>query len=90
MAVLVWQADDPRVSVAGATPFLLAFTMDVEPQPTTDNAVTLTGFDSLEQARAHCIEWTGGANEVSWESLGEAAQIGVYASIREPGFAEPG
>jgi hypothetical protein len=87
MAVLVWQADDPRVTVANASPRLLAFTMDVEPEPGAENSVDLAGFDSLEAARAHCVEWVGASDEVTWESLGETAQIGVYASIREPGFA---
>jgi hypothetical protein len=90
MAMLVWQADSPRVAVGEATPPLIALTMDVEPEPGEDNAVALTGFDSLEDARAHCVEWTGATTEVSWDSLGETAQIGLYASIREPSFADPG
>jgi hypothetical protein len=89
MAVLVWQADDPQVTVDGTMPALLAFTMDVEPEPGADNRVALAGFDSLEAARAHCVGWTGDTTEVSWEALGETAQIGIYASIREPGFADP-
>lgn len=90
MAVLVWQADDPRVKVEGKAPSLLAFTMDVEPEPGQENVVALAGFDSLESARGHCVGWTGGTAEVSWDSLGETAQIGLYAAIRDPGFAERG
>ena len=89
-AVLIWQGDDPRVAVGGATPPLLAFTMDVEVEADEDNAVALAGFESLEAARAHCVDWVGSADEAAWETLGEAAQIGVYASIREPGFAAHG
>jgi hypothetical protein len=90
MAMLLWQADSPRVTVDGGTPPLIALTMDVEPEPGQDNVVALAGFDSLEPARTHCLEWTGSTGEVSWESLGETAQIGFYASIREPGFADRG
>jgi hypothetical protein len=90
MAMLVWQADNPRVAVDGSNPALIALTVDVEPEPGEDNAVALTGFDSLEQARAHCVAWTGDTAEVSWDSLGETAQIGLYAAIREPSFADRG
>lgn len=86
-AVLVWQGDDPRVALDGTAPPLLAFTMDVEEEADEENAVALAGFDSLEAARAHCVEWVGSAAEAHWGVLGEAAQIGVYASIREPTFA---
>jgi hypothetical protein len=86
-AVLVWQGDDPRVALGGSAPPLLAFTMSVEAEADEFNAVSLTGFDSLEAARAHCVDWVGEAREAEWSSLGEAAQIGLYASIREPGFA---
>jgi hypothetical protein len=86
-AVLVWQGDDPQVTLGGAAPPLLAFTMDVEVEADEDNAVALAGFESLEAARAHCVDWVGSADEADWETLGEAAQIGIYASIREPGFA---
>jgi|GEM_PF-5346317 len=85
-AVLLWQGDDPRVWIDDSSPPFLAFTLDVEAEADADNAVSLVGFDSLEAARARCVEWAGTA-EGSWESLGEAAQIGVYASIREPSFA---
>lgn len=85
-AVLVWQGDDPRVAVGGTTPALLVVTVDAEEEAGADNAIAIAGFDSLEAARAHCIDWAGGA-EASWELLGEAAQVGVYAAIREPGFA---
>ncbi len=90
MAVLVWQADDPRVDVDGALPRLLALTMDLEPEPGRENVVALAGFESLEAGRDHCLDWTGGATEVSWDSLGETAQIGLYAAIRDPSFAERG
>jgi hypothetical protein len=90
LAVLVWQADDPRVTVAGEQPRLLVFTMDVEPEAGADNVVALAGFDSFEAARGRCIEWAGDPEEVGWDALGETGQIGVYASIREPGFAELG
>lgn len=87
-AVLLWQGDDPRVAVQdGTAPPLLAFTMDLDPEPGEDNAVALAGFDSLEAARRHCVEWTGEATEVGIAQLGETAQIGLYASIREPSFA---
>lgn len=89
-AVLVWQGDDPRVAIGDATPALLAITVDAEQEAGTDNSIAIAGFDSLEPARAHCIEWTGTATEAAWETLGEAAQVGVYAAIREPGFAAPG
>ncbi len=88
-AVLVWQGDDPRVSVGDATPALLAITVDAEHEAGADNAIAIAGFDLLEPARAHCIGWAGTPTEASWASLGEAAQVGVYAAIREPGFAEP-
>jgi hypothetical protein len=86
-AVLIWQGDDPRVSIRGKTPPLLVFTMDVEIEADEDNTVALAGFESLEAARDHCVAWVGGAHEADWSTLGEAAQIGVYASIREPSFA---
>jgi len=89
-AVLVWQGDDPRVPIAGGAPSLLAFTMDVEVEADEDNTVELTGFGSLEAARQHCVDWVGDATEGDRDSLGEAAQIGVYASIREPSFARGG
>jgi hypothetical protein len=85
-AVLVWQGDDPRVTVGAATPALLAVTVDAEEEAGADNVIAIAGFDSLEVARAHCVEWAGG-NEADWDLLGEAAQVGVYAAIREPGFA---
>lgn len=87
VAVLVWQGDDPRVSLDDTAPPLLAFTMDVEVEADEDNAVALAGFHSLEAARRHCVDWVGSAAETGWEALGEAAQIAVYASIREPAFA---
>ncbi len=89
-AVLLWQGDDRRVSLAGgSTPSLLAFTMDLERglEPESDNAVDITGFESLEAARRHCVEWTGETTEIAFTALGETAQIGLYASIREPSFA---
>jgi hypothetical protein len=86
-AVLVWQADDPRVAIDGAAPALLAITVDAEEEAGADNVIAIAGFDSLERARAHCVEWAGADVEASWDSLGEAAQVGVYAAIREPGFA---
>jgi hypothetical protein len=86
-AVILWQGDDPRVAVAGATPPLLVFTMDVEVEADADNTVALAGFESLELARRHCVDWAGDVTESDRDSLGEAAQIGVYASIREPSFA---
>jgi hypothetical protein len=86
-AVLVWQGDDPRVAVGGATSALLAITVDAEDEAGADNVIAIAAFDSLEAARAHCIEWAGEDLEVGWKSLGEAAQVGVYAAIREPGFA---
>ena len=89
-AVLVWQGDDPRVAVDGATPALLAIAVDAEDEAGADNVIAIAGFDSLEPARAHCVEWAGERTESSWDSLGEAAQVGVYAAIREPGFAERG
>lgn len=90
VAALVWQADDPRVTVGEARSPLLALTMDVEPEPGEGNEVAIAGFDSLEAARAHCVEFVGAATEASWESLAETAQIGLYATIREPSFAERG
>lgn len=89
-AVLVWQGDAPRVTVAGAMPALLAVTVDAEEEAGADNTIAIAGFDSLEAARAHCVDWAGAATEVGWDTLGEAAQVGVYAAIREPGFAERG
>lgn len=86
-AVLVWQGDDRRVAVDGATPAMLTVTVDAEQEAGADNAIAIAGFDSLEAARAHCVDWAGTEAEASWESLGEAAQVGVYAAIREPGFA---
>lgn len=86
-AVLVWQGDDPRVAIGDATPALLAITVDAEEEAGSDNVIAIAGFDSLEAARAHCVEWAGKDTEASWDSLGEAAQVGVYAAIREPGFA---
>ena len=86
-AVLVWQGDDPRVALGGATPALLAITVDAEEEAGADNVIAIAGFDSLEVARAHCLEWAGEGTEAGWDSLGEAAQVGVYAAIREPGFA---
>ena len=87
-AVLVWQGDDPRVEVgAGATPPLLAITVDAEYEAGADNAIALAGFDSLEAARAHCVDWAGTTAEADTAALGEAAEVGVYAAIREPGFA---
>ncbi|HEU0018857.1 MAG TPA: hypothetical protein VFQ14_01065 [Thermoleophilaceae bacterium] len=88
-AVLVWQRDDPRVAIGGSTPALLAVTVDAEEEAGADNTIAIAGFDSLEAARAHCVAWAG-ATEAGWDSLGEAAQVGVYAAIREPGFAERG
>ena len=89
-AVLVWQGDDPRVAVGAARPALLVVTVDAEHEAGPDNAIAIAGFDSLEPARAHCVDWAGTAVEASWDSLGEAAQVGVYAGIREPGFAGGG
>jgi hypothetical protein len=86
-AVLVWQRDDPRVAIGDATPALLAVTVDAEEEASADNAIEIAGFDSLEAARAHCVAWAGENAESRWDSLGEAAQVGVYAAIREPGFA---
>lgn len=86
-AVLVWQGDDLRVAIDGATPALLAVTVDAEEEAGADNVISIAGFDSLEAARAHCIEWADADVEASWDSLGEAAQVGVYAAIREPSFA---
>jgi hypothetical protein len=87
IAVLVWQGEDRQVELHGAAPPLLAFTMDVEAEADEDNAVAVAGFDSLEAAREHCVAWVGAPAEASWDALGEAAQIGVYAAIRDPGFA---
>lgn len=86
-AVLVWQGDDPRVAVDRATPALIAVTVDAEDEAGADNVIAIAGFDSLEPARAHCVDWAGNDFETDWDSLGEAAQVGVYAAIREPGFA---
>jgi hypothetical protein len=87
-AVLVWQGDDPRVEVDGDRPALLAVTVDAEHEAGAENAIAIAGFDSLEAARAHCVDWAGTDAEASWDSLGEAAQVGVYAALREPGFAQ--
>lgn len=89
-AVLVWQGDDPRVSVGDATPALLVITVDAEHEAGADNSIAIAGFEALEPARAHCVDWAGTTSEATWNALGEAAQVGVYAAIREPGFAEPG
>jgi len=86
-AVLVWQGDDRRVEVGGATPPLLAITVDAEDEAGADNAIAIAGFASLEAARAHCVEWAGSDVEASADRLGEAAEVGVYAAIRNPGFA---
>jgi hypothetical protein len=86
-AVLVWQGDDPRVTVGGSLPALLAVTVDAEEEAGADNSIAIAGFDSLEAARRHCVEWAGNGAEADWDSLGEAAQVGVFAAIREPGFA---
>jgi hypothetical protein len=87
-AVLVWQGDDPRVELAGAAPGLLVVTVDAEFEAGSDNTIAIAGFDSLELARRHCIDWAGTELEADWDSLGEAAQVGVYAAIREPDFAQ--
>jgi hypothetical protein len=89
-AVLVWQGDDPRVAVDGVAPALLAVTVDAEDEAGANNVIAIAGFDSLEIARAHCVDWAGDDAETGWDSLGEATQVGVYAAIREPGFAERG
>jgi hypothetical protein len=86
-AVLVWQGDDRRVAVAEVTRALLVVTVDAEEEAGADNAIAIAGFDSLERARAHCVDWAGTERESGWGALGEAAQVGVYAAIREPGFA---
>lgn len=86
-AVLVWQGDDRRVEVGGETPPLLAITVDAEHEAGADNAIAIAGFDSLETARAHCADWAGTTAEASPDALGEAAEVGVYAAIRDPGFA---
>jgi hypothetical protein len=87
-AVLVWQGDDPRVEIRGTTPSLLVITVDAEYEAGADNAIAIAGFDSLERAREHCIDWAGTQTEAGWDALGEAAQVGVYAAIREPAFAD--
>jgi len=87
-AVLVFQGDAPRVEVDGVAPPLLAITIDAEDEAGERNTIALAGFASLEAARAHCVAWTGTSSEASWDALGEAAQVGAYAAIREPGFAE--
>jgi hypothetical protein len=87
-AVLVWQGDDRRVIVDGAAPRIVAVSVDAQPEAGADNAIAIAGFDSLESARAHCVDWAGTATETAWSSLGEAAQVGVYAAVREPGFAD--
>lgn len=89
-ALLLWQGDDARVPVDGELPPLVAFTMALAEEPGAANAVTLSGFDSLETARSHCVDWVGAPTEVRWDTLGETAQIGIYASIREPSFADGG
>lgn len=89
-SVLVWQGDDPRVAIGDATPALLVVTVDAEQEAGIDNAIAIAGFDSLEAARRHCVGWAGTEDEVSWESLGEAAQVGAFAAIREPRFARRG
>jgi hypothetical protein len=86
--VLVWQGDDPRVAIGETTPALLAVTVDAAYEAGAENSISIAGFDALEPARAHCVAWAGIATEATWSSLGEAAQVGVYAAIREPGFAE--
>jgi hypothetical protein len=87
-AVLLWQGDDPRVRIGDAAYALLAVTVDAEHEAGRDNTISIRGFDTLEPARAHCVDWAETATETSWDSLGEAAQVGVYAAIREPGFAD--
>jgi hypothetical protein len=89
-AVLLWQGDDPRVEIGDEAPALLAVTVDAEHEAGRDNTISIRGFDALEPARAHCVDWAGTAAETSWDALGEAAQVGVYAAIREPGFAAGG
>jgi len=86
-AVLIWQGEDPRVAVGDATPVLLVVTVDAEHEAGADNAIAIAGYDSLERARAHCTEWAGTETETSWDALGEAAQVGVFAAIRDPAFA---
>jgi len=86
-AVLIWQGDDRRVELAGIAPPLLAVTVDAEHEAGADNEIALAGFDSLEAARAHCVEWAGANAETGIDALGEAAEVGVYAAIRDPGFA---
>lgn len=88
-AVLLWQGDDQRVEIGGEAHALLAVTVDAEPEAGRDNTISIRGFDTLEPARAHCVDWAGSAAETAWDTLGEATQVGVYAAIREPGFAEP-
>jgi hypothetical protein len=88
--LLLWQGDDPQVRVDGKTPALVAFTTDASVEPGPANAVALAGFDSLEAARSHCIESVGSATEADWAALGETAQIGIYAAIRDPSFADGG
>jgi hypothetical protein len=87
-AVLVWQGDDPRLEIGGTTPPLLVITVDAEYEAGADNAIGIAGFDSLERAREHCVDWAGTEVEAGWDTLGEAAQVGVYAAIREPAFAD--
>lgn len=89
-AVLVWQGDEPRVAIGATSPSLLAVTVDAEHEAGAGNVIAIAGFDSLERAREHCVDWAETDAETSWDSLGEAAQVGVYAAIREPGFAERG
>jgi hypothetical protein len=89
-ALLLWQGDDPQVPIDGATPSLIVLTMDLEVEPDAGNAVALAGFDSLEAARARCVDWVGAAAEVDLTALGETAQIGIYAAIRQPSFAAGG
>ena len=87
-AVLIWQGDDPRTEIGGESPQLLVVTVDAEDEAGADNRIAIAGFDSLERARQHCVEWAGTETEAGWDALGEAAQVGVYAAIREPAFAD--
>lgn len=87
-ALLLWQGDDPRVPIGEAAPRLIAFTMGLSAEPGAANAVALAGFESLEAGRAHCVDWAGATTEVGWDALGETAQVGIYAAIREPSFAD--
>lgn len=89
-AVLVWQGNEPRLTTDDGNERLLVVTVDAEQEAGLDNTIAIAAFDSLERARAHCFEWAGTADETDWDALGEAAQVGVYAALREPGFAERG